>query len=81
MVQNKMAVARKYVAIAESTMRIAYSKVEIERTFFHKSLVLKRLRGCPRSHSFLVRPLRLPPHVLMVISLEPITSCTVALPY
>ena len=40
-VQNKMAAARKYVAIAEWTMWIARSTVQIKRTFFHKSIVLK----------------------------------------
>ena len=34
------------LAIVESTMRIAYSEVQ-KRAFFHKSLVLKRLRVSP----------------------------------
>ena len=54
-----MAEPRKYAAIAEAVMKIAYSKVQIKRTFFH---------------------VRLPLHVLTVITLEPITSCPGALP-
>ena len=50
-VQNKMAAARKYVAIAEWTMQVAYSKVQMKCTFFHKSRVLKRLRVSPGSRS------------------------------
>ena len=60
-------------------MRIAYSKVQ-KRTFFHKSLVLKRLRVSPGSRSFLGRPLGFPLHMLTVITLEPIKGCPVALP-
>ena len=80
MVQNKMAAARKYFVIAEWTRWIAYSKVKINRTFFHKSLVLKRLLVSPGSRSFVARPLWLPLHMLAVITLEPINSCPVALP-
>ena len=57
----------------------SYSKVQ-KSTFFHKSLVLKRLRVSPGSRSFLARPLRLPLHMPTVIILEPIKSCPVALP-
>ena len=65
--------------IPESMMRIAYNKVQ-KRTFFHKSLVLKRLRGSTGSRSFLARPLGFPLHMLTVITLEPIKSCPVAPP-
>ena len=68
------------LAYAEATMRIAYSKVQIKRKFFHKSLVLKRLRVSSRSRLFLSRPLGLPPHMLTVITLDSINSGPVALP-
>ena len=61
-------------------MRIAYSKVQIKRIFFHKSLVVKRLWVNPGSRSLLARQLGLPLHMLTVITLEPINSCPVALP-
>ena len=73
---------RNTSAIAESTMRIAYNKVQIKCTLFHKSLVLywklvlKRLRISPGSRSL---PRTSTSHAHTMITLEPINSCPVAL--
>ena len=59
-------------------MRIAYSKAQITRTFFHTSLVLKWLGVSPGFRSLLARPLGLPLHMLAVITFAAINSCPVA---